>query len=166
MKIWKDIEGYPKYQISNLGRVKSLKMSEEKIMCLYNTRDGYHMAGLFNNPKLKSIKVHRLVAETFIPNPLNKRTVNHINGIKTDNRVTNLEWNTHKENMKHAYNNNIRNNDYFKKPVLMLTKDNKPLLIFDSQTEAEEALGSKNRHISCCCNGKRKTANGYKWQYV
>ncbi|MBM7132744.1 MULTISPECIES: NUMOD4 domain-containing protein [Staphylococcus] len=116
-EIWKDIEGYEGlYEISNLGRVKSLpKMSgscmrKEKILNSKNrlTKDGYARVNLHREGKGKDFRVCRLVATHFIDNPDNKSTVNHINGIKTDDRVENLEWATSNENMKHAYDTQLK----------------------------------------------------------
>ena len=113
-EIWKDIEGYEgKYQVSNLGRVRSLlnirgnKREIPKILKGYLDRYGYLLVRLYKNSKPKPLLVHRLVAKDFIPNPKNKSQVNHINGIKTDNRVRNLEWDTAKENTRHAFDNGL-----------------------------------------------------------
>lgn len=116
-EIWKDIEGYEGlYEISNLGRVKSLSkmsgscMRKEKILNSKNrlTKDGYARVNLYKEGKGKDFRVCRLVATHFIDNPDNKPTVNHINGIKTDDCVENLEWATLNENMKHAYDTQLK----------------------------------------------------------
>ena len=108
---FKDIKGYEGiYQVSNLGRVKSFWFGKEKILAGGISNDGYPMIGLCKNKKQKTFKIHRLVAIAFIDNIENKKTVNHINGIKQDNSVINLEWNNHKENMRHAWDNGLFNN--------------------------------------------------------
>lgn len=108
---WKDIKGYEGfYQISNFGRVKSLggwcgtAKRKEKIRSTSLTHDGYVKVRLIHQGKDKTMRVHRLVAETFIPNPKNKNTVNHIDGNKQNNTVSNLEWVDRTEQMLHAYN--------------------------------------------------------------
>lgn len=111
-EIWKDIKGYEgKYQISNLGNVRSLydqnqfkKNSRIKILKL-GERNGYSVINLQNKIKpkeRKSYQVHRLVAEAFIPNPENKPIINHIDENKKNNIITNLEWCTQKENVLHS----------------------------------------------------------------
>ncbi len=113
-EIWKDIEGYEGlYQVSNFGRIKSLKRTslmgrslKEKILKQSKNTKGYYQVGLYSK-KPKTIMVHILVAQTFIPKPNNKHEINHIDGCKTNNRVGNLEWCTHHENMKHASSKNL-----------------------------------------------------------
>jgi hypothetical protein len=120
MEVWKDIEGYEGlYQISNQGRVKSLAKShrygskEDKILKSGKTikqRNGldYPRVCLSKYGNTIVYQIHRLVAISFIPNPLNKDTVNHMNGIKNDNRVDNLEWATMKEQNEHAWNTGLK----------------------------------------------------------
>lgn len=107
MEVWKII--YNDYAISNLGNLKSLKYGKEKPIKLQKDSKGYLKANLLSNGKTIRCRIHRLVAMAFIPNFENKEQVNHINGIKDDNRLENLEWCTAKENTKHAFKNNLTN---------------------------------------------------------
>lgn len=112
-EVWKDIEGFENfYQVSTLGRIRSLDRyvrGKDKLRLIKSRiknpqiRNGYYRVSLSKNLFVKAFDVHRLVAQTFIPNPKNKEQVNHKNGIKTDNRVDNLEWVTRKENVQHAF---------------------------------------------------------------
>lgn len=107
-EIWKDIDGYKgKYQISNLGRVKSLKCNRERILKFTTMHKGYHAVSFDNYKNRKTFRVHRLVAQAFIPNPKNKPQVNHIDGNKLNNSINNLEWVSPAENIKHASDNNL-----------------------------------------------------------
>lgn len=102
IEIWKDIPEYEGiYQISNLGRVKSLKFNRERIL-KFNPCNDYKTVALTKKSNQKRFYTHRLIAIAFIPNPDNKPDINHINGIRYDNRIENLEWITHKGNINHA----------------------------------------------------------------
>ena len=116
MEQWKDISGYVGlYQVSNLGRIKALPKKrvysdgrvysyKETVMRMAPNPRGYVHLNLFTSTgRSKSFDVHRLVATHFVPNPENKKEVNHINGIKSDNRAENLEWSTSKENKAHGF---------------------------------------------------------------
>jgi predicted GNAT superfamily acetyltransferase len=120
-EIWKNIQGYEGlYQVSNLGRIKSLektvtisygtkRFQKEKILKQGKNKSGYFFVILSKDGVNKNFKVHRLVAMQFIDNHFFEKTVNHINGIKSDNNVKNLEWVSYSENMRHAYENNLIN---------------------------------------------------------
>ena len=111
MEMWKDvINYYGKYIISSNGVIKSVARKNrlnDKIKKQRKDKDGYMIVNLHSDGKTKTLKVHRLLAEAFIYNPLNKPQVNHINGIKNDNRLQNIEWATQSENMQHSYDNGL-----------------------------------------------------------
>jgi hypothetical protein len=165
VEIWENIDKYEGlYQVSNIGKVKSLKRRgiKEKILKQMLISNGYLVVNL-HNKDMKTRYVHSLVGKAFLSNYETKLQINHKNGIKTDNRVENLEFVTAKENIKHAYDTGLRTPTY--KKVLMSTLDNKPLLWFDSQAEASKMSGVPQPNISLCCSGKYKTAGGYKWEF-
>lgn len=172
---WKDIPGYENlYQISSLGRVKSLNYggtSKEKLLKPGLNSRGYYQVSLFKNGEQKNFKVHRLVALAFIPNPDNKECVDHINGIKVDNRVENLRWCTHKENMNYPLarknkSQSLTNLPSLSKPILQIDKITGEVINeFPSTNEVERQLGIGQGNISNCCNGKAKSAYGYIWRY-
>lgn len=171
-EIWKDIRDYEGlYQISNKGNVKSLNYNHtgrEEILKLSVDKRGYLIVRLCNNRKLKFLRVHRLVAEAFIPNPNNYPCVNHKDEDKTNNCISNLEFCSVK------YNNNYgtrlerilkkTTNGKCSKPVLKIDPiSNEIVAEFPSINEVQRQLGLT--HISECCKGKRNTAGKYKWQY-
>ena len=176
MEKWKDIEGYEGlYQVSNMGRVKSLErfrkgkhnslvFVNEKILKSRKDGGGYLRVSLSKEGKIKTFKVHRLVASAFLDNPNNLLEVNHINEIKDDNRVNNLEWCNKSYNCNYgSRNERMAKSKYI--PILQFTKEGKLVRKWDSITEVEKELGFNHGSISKCCKGKLKTACGYKWRY-
>lgn len=165
MEIWKDIVGFEGiYQVSNLGRVKSLgndKNRKEKILKGSKDRVGYLFIRLNKEGKVKTFKVHRLVAQAFIPNTDNSLQVNHINEIKDDNRVENLEWCDCKYNINYG-----SRTEKTQKPILQFTKECEFIRKWKSGTQVEKEIGIKQNSISACLKGRCKTAAGYKWGYA
>lgn len=161
MEEWKNIKGYEGlYQISNLGRVKSLKLkstNRDLIMSLGNSTNGYLQIILCKDNKHKAYRIHRLVAQAFIPNPNNFPCVNHIDEDKTNNNVNNLEWCTI------SYNNTYGTKlDKKRKKVLCITTGE----IFNSIKECAEKIGVCPSMIVKCCKGKRKTAKSLSFKYI
>lgn len=164
MEIYKDIEGYEGYQISNHGNVKSLnynKTGKEKILKPKKNKSGYLQVVLYQQGKGKYHYIHRLVAQAFIENPNNLPQVNHKNQIKTDNRVENLEFCDAKYNCNFGTRNE-RSATNRSKPVMCLETG----VVYPSANEAARQLGFAQTHISSACNGKYKQMYGYTWEYV
>lgn len=165
-EVWRDIPGYESlYKVSSLGRVKSLGNRlgrKEKILKQHIQRDGYKRVLLYKKGlKPKKFPVHRLVAITFIPNPLQKEQVNHQNGYKLDNRLENLNWMTRKENIAHAYETGLvkKNNN----PVIAIHLDSGEQRQFKSQAEASRELGLYMKNISNALNGR--TTHVGRWRF-
>jgi hypothetical protein len=117
------------------------------------------------NGKTRTTNIHRLVAKSFIKNDdKTKIVVNHKDGNKLNNNVSNLEWCTYKENTQHALKNNLAKKNC--KRVDKLTMDGKFIKTYDSIKSAEEDTGVSNKHISTVCRGKRKSTGGFKWRYT
>ena len=164
-EIWKDIEGYEGlYQVSDKGRVKSLKRGNDKIMSLRRDKDGYLLVNLWNNHERKTFKVHRLVCQAYITNSHNLPQVNHKDENKDNNCVENLEWCDSKYNNNYGTHNQ-RSADKQSKPVLQYTLDGKLVDKWKSGHDVERNLGYNQCNISSCCNEKRKSAYGFVWRY-
>ena len=184
MEKWKDIAGYEGlYQISNMGRVKSLERYQQNHGALQHRPEtikkpterkckdgaqGYLALVLYKDNIGKNCYIHRLVAEAFIPNPQNKETVNHINGDKHDNRVENLEWSTYTENNHHAIQTGLNGTEHMRNKkgsmrVLQYDENMNLIAEYPSMREAERQTGIDCASISL---GVRKgwKYGGFIWK--
>ena len=155
------IEGFERYEVSNLGKVRNIKSG--KVLKPQLNRNGYLMHLLYENNKQKHLYLHRIIAIAFIDNPEEKPCVNHIDENKLNNDLSNLEWCTVKENNIHGTRTKRVAEKCFKKVIQLDLNDN-VLNEFESMTQAEQETGASVSHISSCCNGKRKSAGGFKWR--
>jgi hypothetical protein len=159
MEIWKDIIGYEGcYQVSNLGRVKSL-IRGIILKPLINL--GYACVYLHNKCSKKNCLVHRLVAKAFIPNPNGYEQVNHKDENKANNMVENLEWCTSKYNANYG----SRNKRCSEKRNLQV-KCVETGVIYPSITEAANAVQGSKSNISHCCRNNKHTYRGYHWKFI
>lgn len=169
MEVWKEIEGFEGlYQISTLGRVKSLKrkyVSKDRILKAKTDKDGYLIVNLSKNNIDNTLRIHKLVALHFIKNPNKFTVINHKDENKKNNSVENLEWCT------------VRYNNSYGKRIESVAEKNKVKVkcittgvIFNSIKEAADFYKINRNHISSCCTGKRKSSgilNGEKltWKH-
>lgn len=195
-EIWKDIYFIDKgitydyrglYQVSNIGRVKSVerkvkskngyRIVKERILKSKINRYGYYEVGLSKNSKIKTIRVNRIVASMFIPNPNNYPVVNHISGAKIDNNSKNLEWCSQSENLKHAFRIGLMKRST---PMKGRTGEKHPkskkvnqydlqgnfIKTWDCIRSVERKLNINSQNISACCRGTRNRTGGYRWGYA
>lgn len=164
-EVWKDIEEFEGlYQVSNLGRVKSLKRTrvpKEYMLKRVKNKKGYLQVTLSKNGKLYPKLLHRLIATAFINNK-GFNIVNHIDGNKLNNDLKNLEWCTISDNIRHAYEIGLMSNS---KKIEQYTIDGFFLKEWRSSNYASKTLKISQGNINSCLLGKRKTAGGYIWKY-
>lgn len=168
MEIWKDIAGYEGlYQVSNLGRVKSLNYGRtgvEKVLALKRVGYSYYGVNLYASPKHPVTHyIHRLVAQAFIPNPHGYPQVNHQDEDTTNNAVDNLEWCMPKENLEYG-TRTVRATEKTSKAIVQI-KDGKIIRIWKSGAEAGRH-GFLPTKIAQCCRGKKHSHHGYEWRYA
>lgn len=188
--MWKDIPGWEGlYQISENGIIKSIfrkvkssrwipvRRVDEKILKPRYDKNGYLRVGLNSEGRQKMHPVHRLVGLTFIPNPENKPQINHINGVKDDNRVENLEWCTASENSIHAFKLGLKvpscpgrgklgKDNVNSKQVTQYTIDMKVVAIYGSAMEAARVTGFGRSQICRVCRGVLRKTHGFVFKYT
>lgn len=181
-EVWKPVVDYENfYEISSLGRIRSLdtiinfrtknglyrrRKNIGRVLVLSYDSGGYLIVCLCVSSVRRTLLVHRLVGLTFILNPLNKPQINHINGIRHDNRIENLEWNTRSENQSHSFRE--LNRKQSGTPPRAIKGVNENGVIFFPSFRAATQAGFNRSHIHYCITGtgNREMHKGYKWYYA
>ena len=165
---WKSIIGYENiYEVSNLGDVRVILKSgnDYRAMKQEYVGNGYRRITLSKNGVAKHFSVHRLVAQTFIPNPDNLPQVNHIDEDKTNNRVDNLEWCTPKYNIN--FGNSLAKRAKSQSKAVLVTKiDTGEKMVFESRNLAAKMLEVDMRHLKYCLDGKLKKHHGFEFENI
>lgn len=173
-EIWKDVFGYEGlYRVSNCGRVKSLYTNPPKDMKLTKSATGYYHVQLYKNKKPETVAVHTMVARAFLGAP-NGKEVNHIDCVKTNNNISNLEYVTKSENQLHAIKLGLRSKSPMtgrfgadspkSRTILQYDLNGNFLKMWVGISETARILGVDYKSISCCINGHNKSAYGYMWR--
>ena len=172
---WRDVKGYKGlYKVSSLGRIKTVdreiiqekegaeykRVMKGKILKPGLLNSGYEVIWLSKNGVVKAHTVHRLIAESFILNPENKKDVNHRDGNKTHNHISNLEWVTRSENIQHSYDQLTRKPKGRKIKCIETNEE------FISIIEASKKMNINRHSINHVLSGRNKTAGGYSWIYL
>lgn len=156
-ELWRDWPRDPRIKVSNMGNVISCKRGAPYALKVCYNNCGYQQVSAGSGSSSKQL-VHRMVAETWISNPNHHRDVNHINGNKDDNRVKNLEWVTHRQNICHAMRTGLMKGG----PIRIVETGE----VFESIRECARRIGCSSGHISECLTGKRSTYRGYHFERV
>lgn len=168
MEEWKTIPSYPDYEASSMGYIRNKKT---KKTIKHNYNGGYAQMHLYKDKKRDAVKLHRMIAEAFHPNPEKKATVNHIDKDTTNNKPSNLEWSTQQENNEHKIAQNFQRKELTTRKVWKCCKDtNEKLACFESTQIAARSIDDSNwKGISCkinlVLNGHRQSAYGFCWEY-
>lgn len=185
-EIWKECYGYPDYEVSTFGNIRSKerirfgrfykpRVVKGRILRPARDSDGYRFIGIRKNFVRASNKMSRLIALTFIANPENKPQVNHRNGIRNDDRVENLEWVTGSENIRHSIKTlgrkmylipaKHRGEHPSAKPIVQLDMQGNEVAIFECISDAAD-LGFTKTKLWAALTGRQKQHGGYKWRYL
>ena len=174
-EIWKDVIGYEGlYQVSNLGRVKSLDkicgnrkgVIKSKLLNFQDNGKGYKNVNLYNNKKNKCVYIHRLVAGAFLAKIEGKECVNHIDGNKSNNSLENLEWCTRSENMKHAYDNGLAvqyERHGAKNPAAKVVIDIQSGVFYETMKEVADLYNLSISYISGMLNGNYPNKTSFRY---
>ena len=154
-ELWREWPQDPRIKVSNKGNVVSCKRGAPYPLKVIHNLRGYQTVGASLQPQY----VHKMVAETWIDNPNHYKEVNHINGDKDDNRVENLEWVTHSQNMRHAYRTGLNKNTT---PVRVVETGE----VFESLAECARRIGGTQQNISNCLAGRQSTCRGFHVERV
>ena len=179
-EVWKPVEGFPNYAVSNRGRVYSftreevcnghIRMRQGRILIPRLGKQGYYYVTLRKNGKTFTKSIHRIVALTFLPHKGDLTFVNHRDENRLNNDVENLEWCTFLYNTNYGTSRDRRIKTLkkvgFCKRVQQLTLDGKVVATYGSIKEAEKLFSNKGCNICNCCKGKSASAYGYRWRYA
>jgi len=175
---WKKTEGYGGiYEVSTYGRGRTIdrvtvdcngmkRKIKKRILGLAINALGYPVMGMYVNGHGGGKTVHRLVAKAFIPNPNNLPCINHVDGDKTNNHVSNLEWCDHSYNMKHACDTGLVKSPGSVKRRVRQLLNGQVVGTFESVSEAARSISINRSCVSRCCTGSYPSAGGYQWEYL
>ena len=171
-EVWKDIEDYKGlYQVSNLGRVRSLdridalgRLRKGKVLAYGLSGGGYLQVGLHRDGKVEQKLVHRLVSEAFLPNPDNLPQVNHKDEDKANNQVENLEWCTALYN--NTYGTRVERVTKVREKRIYAITSLGHRYYFSGVNKASRLLGLKKVHVSACLHGRQKTHRGFSFEWA
>ena len=162
-EIWKPVKDFDNYNVSNFGNIKICKTDKLIKMTKPGNIGYFKLTVKDNTGKCHTCQAHRIVAEAFVPNPDCKKIVNHKDGNKTNNNISNLEWTTSSENISHAVKENLLKKHSYKVDQLDLSGN--IINTFDDVKHAEEKTGIKASRISSNCKGDCKVTGGFMWKY-